>query len=146
MVAAAFADLQWLRRFAEVLARDADDADDLVQETLVAAWSELDDERASSRPWLSSVLRNRFRMLRRGRARRERREHESTIETAEPPHEPEREVARLEVLRGLLGALEALPQEDQSIVLRRFFDGESAAEIARAMDLPPSTVRRMVPL
>ena len=37
--AAAFADLQWLRSFAAVLATDADVADDLVQETLVAAWT-----------------------------------------------------------------------------------------------------------
>ena len=33
-------DLQWLQRLAALLARDADEADDLVQDTLVKAWQE----------------------------------------------------------------------------------------------------------
>ena len=61
--AAALADLQWLRGLAAVVAADVDDADDLVQETLLAAWAKPpDDGDVSVRPWLGAVLRNRFRM------------------------------------------------------------------------------------
>ena len=66
-------DVQWLRRLAALLARDADDADDLVQETLVAAWSSAPrDVGRPARPWLATVLRNRFRMQRRAGKTRSR--------------------------------------------------------------------------
>jgi RNA polymerase sigma-70 factor (ECF subfamily) len=139
--AAALADLHWLRGFAAVLAADVDEADDLAQETLVAAWAKPPDRaEASVRPWLAAVLRNRWRMLRRGDARRDAREDagESASTSAA---EPERELERLEVLRILLAELEELPEEDRSIIVRRFFDGESAADIGRALDQPAATVR-----
>ncbi|MBA3544920.1 MAG: hypothetical protein H0T76_00405 [Nannocystis sp.] len=93
----ALSDLQWLQRFAAMLARDADDADDLVQETLVAVWANPPrDAERPARPWLATVLRNLFRMQRRAGARRERREqHGSSI--SETRAEPERELARREV-------------------------------------------------
>jgi RNA polymerase sigma factor (sigma-70 family) len=141
--AAALADLQWLRRLAAVLATDADDADDLAQETLVAAWTTPPNEPGPVRPWLASVLRNRFRMLRRGRARREEREL-AGVTAASSSGEPERDVERLEVLRILLAELETLSKEDRAIVVRRFFDDESAVEIGRALDMPAATVRSRI--
>ncbi len=139
--AAALADLKWLRGFAALLAADVDEADDLAQETLVAAWARppaRDDD--SVRPWLAAVLRNRWRMRRRGDARRDAREHageSASTSTAEP----ERELERLEALKIVLAELEALPEEDRMIIVRRFFDGESAADIGRALDQPVGTVR-----
>lgn len=139
---AALADLQWLRGLAAVLALDADDADDLVQETLVAAWSKPPSEAAGLRPWLASVLRNRFRMLRRGRARCDVRE-QSAPPTATSV-DPEDTLQRFEALRLLVDELEALSADDRMLVVRRFFDGESAAEIARTLDLPAATVRSRI--
>ncbi|MCH9685108.1 MAG: hypothetical protein K0V04_26965, partial [Deltaproteobacteria bacterium] len=85
--ATAFQDMQWLPRFAERLAKDEDEAQDLVQETLVEAWRDppVDSERPL-RPWLASVLRNRFRMMRRGRERREALTEEPR-EVAQPDDE-----------------------------------------------------------
>jgi RNA polymerase sigma-70 factor, ECF subfamily len=134
-------DLRWLQRLALALAHDRDDADELVQQTLVAAW---DRPRATDdgvgRGWLAGVLRNRFRMLRRAGARRAARERGA----GQPEivgDDPEREHARIELLRWLLVELERLPDEDRSLVVRRYFDGERAAEIASALGLPPATVR-----
>lgn len=139
---AALADLHWLRGFALRLASDRDDADDLVQETLVAAWSRPPEHaEASARPWLVAVLRNRLSMLRRADARRGSRERaaaEPSTMRAEGPHG---ELERLEVLRCLLAQLEALTPEDKMIVVRRFFDGEDATEIGRALAMPAATVR-----
>ncbi|MBC8069386.1 MAG: hypothetical protein IAG13_13705 [Deltaproteobacteria bacterium] len=75
----AIADVQWLGRLARRLAADADDADDLTQETLVAAWSQPAREGAQ-RPWLVAVLRNRLRMLGRTRVRREAREDATDVQ------------------------------------------------------------------
>ncbi|MFZ6186072.1 sigma-70 family RNA polymerase sigma factor [Nannocystis pusilla] len=137
----ALADMKWLQRLAAVLARDADDAADLVQDTLVTAWSHPPaDDGQPLRPWLATVLRNRFRMQLRTQARRERRE-QAGASTGATTAEPDRELLRLELLRVLLAELERLAPEDRKILVRRFFEGESAAEIARALAIPAGTVR-----
>lgn len=136
---APLADLQWLRRFARVLARDADEADDLVQEALVATWRRGPDREGSLRPWLATVVRNLFRMRLRADARRERREHTADLPTFAP--EPDRELERLAVLKILLGEIEALPADDQRILVRRFFAGEQAVDIGRELGIPPATIR-----
>ena len=138
-ITAALDDLQWLRRLAVTLARDADEADDLVQDTLVAAWREPPrDLTRPVRPWLSTVLRNLWRMRRRSGARREQREQAGASASGSIT-EPERELVRLEVLRMLVLALDRLEPDDRKIIVRRFFDGESAAEIARALAIPAAT-------
>ncbi|MDC0723651.1 sigma-70 family RNA polymerase sigma factor [Nannocystis bainbridge] len=138
---AALADMKWLQRLAAALARDADDAADLVQDTLVAAWSHPPaDEHQPLRPWLATVLRNRFRMQLRTQARRDRRE-QSGASTGATTTEPDRELLRIELLRVLLHELEQLAPEDRKILVRRFFQGESAAEIAHGLALPAATVR-----
>lgn len=60
------------------------EADDLVQDTLLAAWTQPPSERAGLRPWLATVLRNRLRNRLRMRVRGEARRS-----TREPAHEPE---------------------------------------------------------
>jgi RNA polymerase sigma factor (sigma-70 family) len=142
--AAALADLQWLRGLAAVVAADVDDADDLVQETLLAAWAKPPiDGDAPVRPWLGAVLRNRFRMMVRGRTRRSDRERNA--EHVPSSHEePEPVLARLEILRVLIAELEALPSDDRDLLVRRFFDGCAAADIARALGLPDATVRSKI--
>ncbi|MCH9688647.1 MAG: sigma-70 family RNA polymerase sigma factor [Deltaproteobacteria bacterium] len=137
---AAFEDVQWLSRFALRLAHDADEAQDLVQDTLVEAWRDPPaDTGRSLRPWLASVLRNRLRMTRRGRERRQRREAQA--EDGREVATPDDELARLEVLSVLLSQLRELPSEDQAIVVRRFFEGQTAVEIGRALGVPAATIR-----
>lgn len=137
-------DLQWLQRLAALMARDADEADDLVQETLVEAWrAPPADTSRPLRPWLGTVLRNRLRMRKRSAIRREAREERAPALGAEA-RAPDREHERLEVLRILLAELQALPAEDQRIIVRRFFEGESAAEIGRALDISSATIRSRI--
>ena len=139
----AFEDLEWLHRFATVVARDVDDADDLVQDTLLEAWRKPPpDQTRPLRPWLATVLRNRFRMRRRGDIRRRDREDESTLPAA--AEAPAQAQERLEVLQILLGELRTLEPRDQELIVRRFFDDESAAEIGRALGIPAATIRSRV--
>lgn len=139
MTATLLADLRWLRQFAQVLARDGDVADDLVQEALVAAWRRGPDSEGSLRPWLATVVRNLFRMRLRADARRERREQ--TVEAPPSGSDPDRELERLAVLKILLSEIEALPAEDQRILVRRFFAGEQAVDIGRDLGVPAATIR-----
>src|SRR5512140_3109750 len=85
----------WLRRLALRLVGDADVADDLVQETWIAAVRRSPEARDSLRPWLAKVLRDAFRMRARGEGRRAAREHAASLVTSDVPT-PERLVARAE--------------------------------------------------
>lgn len=135
--------LQWLGAFARRLANDADDADDLVQDTLVTAWTQPPADRTEMRPWLATVLRNRLRMQQRTDARREARETAHGSEVAADPA-PDQAVARIRVLRQLTAELERLNADDQQLIVLRFLHGQSAAEIARALSIPAGTVRSRI--
>lgn len=139
----AFDDLQWLAAFARRLTQDPDDADDLVQETLVTAWRHAPPQRTGLRPWLAMVLRNRWRMTQRGAIRREARDAAASPEVVDAAA-PDAVVARIRVLGQLTAALEMLAPEDQQLIDRRFLQGQSAAEIARAMSIPAGTVRSRI--
>ncbi len=63
--------LQPLRAFAMSLTRNPASADDLVQDTIVKAWSNIDkfETGTNMRAWLFTILRNTFYSLRRRRTR-----------------------------------------------------------------------------
>src|SRR5262245_4896736 len=74
------ADDRWIRRLAGKLVADPAVAEDLVQETWVAA---LASRRAvPGRPWLGRVLRNTWKDLLRSRSRRDRRERAAARDEA----------------------------------------------------------------
>lgn len=63
--------LQSLRAFAVSLTRNSATADDIVQDTIVKAWSNIDKFQPGTnmRAWLFTILRNTFYSLRRKRSR-----------------------------------------------------------------------------
>jgi RNA polymerase sigma-70 factor (ECF subfamily) len=133
----------WLRRLALHVVRGADgaEADDVLQETWVAALRSPPRRDRPAEPWLAEVLRNfARRALRAGRARRLRHER---AEGPAPAVEvtPERLLERAEAQRQVVELVLALDEPFRSTVLLRYFEGLSAAEIARAQDVPPGTVR-----
>ena len=73
-------ELEGLRALARSLVRGDAEADDLVQDTAVAAITHPPDADRPVRPWLATVLRNRWRMNRRAESRRRARE-EAAAET-----------------------------------------------------------------
>src|SRR5215510_10676726 len=75
----------WLRRLAGSLVRDDSSADDLVQNTWVAAMRR--PPRSGARPWLSRVMRNLVRNERRVGANRAAREASAEEERTAPPPE-----------------------------------------------------------
>jgi RNA polymerase sigma-70 factor (ECF subfamily) len=127
--------------------RDRELVDDLAQDAFVTAFRRLDAFRGESslRLWLLGIARNLWRTHLRGELRRrEREEKRLSLELAR--WRSERVVEeRLEAVDRELGALECclqrLGQRNRTLVEAHYFQGETAAEIARGSGRKASAVR-----
>jgi len=136
-------ELEGLRALARSLVHGDADVEDLIQDTAVAALAR--PPGADPRPlraWLGAVLRNRWRMDRRGASRRRAREQAVAIAAADGDAvDPVAGIARARALERLAAALVALDEPYRTTVIRRYFDGRSAAALARELGVPAGTVR-----
>lgn len=128
-----------LRRYAFALLRERDAADDLVQDTLehaIVGWPGRRRE-GDLRAWLFTIERNLFlRMLeRRGRAAPHLRA-EAVEALPDPLAKPDAEVG----VRDVLVAIDALPEEQQSVLLLVAVEDLSYAEAAAVLGIPIGTV------
>jgi len=129
----------WARKLARALIADPDEADDLVQETWIAAIQHPPASSAPARPWLARVMRNLAHNRWRRSMRRSRRELEAARPEAQPAGD---DVAHeLEMHAALVDALSGLDESLSRTVVRRYFHGLSSAEIARSEGVPESTVK-----
>ncbi|MCC7171958.1 MAG: sigma-70 family RNA polymerase sigma factor [Planctomycetes bacterium] len=130
-------DDRWLRRMARQLVRDPSLADDLVQETWVAA---LRQGREAGRGWLATVLRNAAAQWRRSDSARERRE--LAVAPAEGSGDPAASIVdRLATQRSVLDAVLTLPEAARTVVLLRFYEDLPPREIARRLGEPLASVK-----
>jgi RNA polymerase sigma-70 factor (ECF subfamily) len=126
-----------LRRFAFIVARDAELADDAVQESWERLWSEppmlRDADRLQS--WLLTVTANNVRQ----RLRRLRAGERAVERMDEGPAQPsESDWANGVVLRELVAAL---PPRDRELVALHDVLGLNASEISPIVKLRPGAVR-----
>lgn len=133
----------WVHSVARNLVRDPWGAEDVTQETLLAALAAPppdvpDDQRL--RAWLGRVAFNLSRLGVRQGARRRAREVRVARAEAMPSVSDELE-ARATV-NGLSRAIAELSEPDRRVVLMRYFDGESTAEIAARMGVSELAVRK----
>jgi RNA polymerase sigma-70 factor (ECF subfamily) len=133
------ADLAWLRRLAFALARDADDADDLVQESWIAAWKRRPATDRALRPWLGKVVRDLAAMKRRGDVRR--RARELTVPDDDQAASPEALLETMRLHRTLVDCVLELDEPFRATIIASFVEGRSSAEISRSLGIPDSTVR-----
>ena len=127
-----------LRRYARALTGDAAAADDLVRDTLERAllkqalWREGSDLRA----WLFTVMHNVFINQVRGAAASRTVPLDDALEQVRAgAQSPD----RLEI-RDLDAALQALPEEQRSVVLLVGMEQLSYEETARVLEIPIGTV------
>jgi RNA polymerase sigma-70 factor (ECF subfamily) len=122
-----------LRRYARALTRDADIADDLVQDTLVRA---LRSEKlfigGDIRRWLYTILTNLNRNRRRSLARR-------PTMTGLVENEPDAGGTEAEG-RDIARALDGLVEEQRSVLLLVMLEGLSYREVADIQGVPIGTV------
>jgi len=129
----------WLRGLAASLVGDPARADDLVQETWLAALRRPPLAGPSPRPWLERVFRNLAHNQR--RAEHTRAEHETRAEDRRPSPSPDRIAEEVEAQRLLAEAVGRLPDPARTIVVLRYFRGLDASAIGRELALPSGTVR-----
>jgi len=130
---------QWLQKLARSLVRDEAGADDLAQEAQLAALRRGPAIRGALGPFLARVTRNFARRGWRDAARRAARERAAARLEALPG--ADETAARLEIQRRLVDELAALEPAVRHALVRRYFDGWTAARIARETGAPAATVR-----
>lgn len=140
-VAELLGETEWLTRLARSLTGSAADADDVVQDTLVAALRSPPDPDRPVRPWLRRVATNIVRMRHRGRVRRDAREA-AAEQAVEPIRTPEQLLERARVERTLSDLVLALDEPYRTTILRRYREGLTAEAIAKRDGVPAGTVRR----
>jgi len=121
-------------------------AQDLVQETMIAAWKSLSRFDGSCRlfTWLYVLLLRQHQRSLGWFSRRwplatlEQQESAARHETAapEPAHEPD--AAEAELLRAMIAAL---PARHREVIRLRFYAEAGEAEIAAALGISPGTVK-----
>jgi RNA polymerase sigma factor (sigma-70 family) len=131
----------WLRRFAGALLRDGDDADDLVQGTLVSAWQHPPADGSRPRSWLARIAQNRAHDQRRSDQRRSAREQEAVEIAVAQPSTPEQLLGDLEIHRTVAEVVTALDEPYRQAVLLRYYEGLSAADIGTRLGVPAGTIR-----
>ncbi len=133
-------DAAWLKRLATTLANDKDDADDLVQESLIAMWRRQPDGSRPLRPWLAKVVRDLAGMKRRSDRRRAARE--AIADEAQAPAAPDELVEQMRLHRLLVDLVLDLDEPYRSTVIAHFVEGRTPVSIARSLGIPAGTVRK----
>ncbi|MCP5022873.1 MAG: RNA polymerase sigma factor [bacterium] len=129
----------WLRRLARELVRDPGAADDLVQDTWLAALRARPDLGRPLRPWLARVMRNGATQRLRAVAGRSARE--SRVARPEAVPSARELVERAELQQVLVGAVLSLSEPYRKTLLLRFYEGLGPMQIAATLGLPTATVR-----
>ena len=134
---ALLAQCEWVRHLVRHLVFDRDVADDVVQQTYLAALEHPPAKLESPRGWLAQVARRFVFQTHRKEARRRRSEIVAArTEAAEP------DVAhRLEMHTKLVEAVSSLQDPYRAVVVMRYFDGLAPRDIAARLGLPATTVR-----
>lgn len=131
-----------LRAFAWSLSRNASDADDLVQETLIKAWSNRDKfQRGTNlRAWLFTILRNTWYSAVGKRKREVRDEDGSFAETLTSPASQEWTCE----LSALQAALNELPPDHREAIVMVGAAGLSYEEAAEISGCALGTIKSRV--
>jgi RNA polymerase sigma-70 factor (ECF subfamily) len=136
--------------------RDADEAEDVVEETFWQAWRsarEYNPRRSAGTTWILMIARSRA--LDRLRSRRRRVEWTAAPTTVETLFEqseaakgegPDTAPEVSELRLAIVTAMGALPQEQREAVEMAFFGGLSHAEIAETTGQPLGTVKTRIRL
>lgn len=129
----------WVRALAATLVHGDERADEVTQQTWLAALERPPASAANVKHWLAIVARNVARKLVRGERRRERHEAAAPAPCVAPS--PAEIVARTEAHRRVVEALLELHEPTRSTLLYRYFEGLAPAEIARSTGVPVDTVK-----
>jgi RNA polymerase sigma-70 factor, ECF subfamily len=129
----------------------AEDAEDVVQETFLRAYRQLDrfEARSNVRTWLHRIATNCAIDLLRARPKREVAEEPETLERAaaasgnERPS-PERSLLGVQIGERLAGAMALLTEMERATFTLRHFEGLSIGEIGGKLGLNTSATKHSI--
>lgn len=130
----------------------AEDAEDVVQETFLRAYRQLDrfEARSNFGTWLHRIAANCSVDLLRGRPRREMNEEPETLErlgggdTYGALPSPERSLLGRQIADRVAQALDRLSDMERAAFTLRHFEGLSIEEISRALGLRTSATKHSI--
>jgi RNA polymerase sigma factor (sigma-70 family) len=131
-------------RVAWLVARQAGEAEDAVQEAFVKAYYALPRFRAGApfRPWLLRIVANEARNRLRSSRRREGLVlRAAAIAPGDEVPSPEAAALEREDAQALVRALERLREPDRLVIAYRYLFELSETEMADALDVRPGTVK-----
>jgi RNA polymerase sigma-70 factor, ECF subfamily len=134
---------------------NADDAEDVVQETFLKAYRQLDrfEERASFGTWLHRIAWNCSVDLLRARPKREQAEEADTLEQLGSTHatvtgsvapSPERLMASVQVGDRVKQAMSRLSPLERAAFVMRHYEGRSIDEISRALEIRENAAKHSI--
>ncbi len=132
--------MSWVHSLARSIVGD-DRADDLAQETLLAAVESPPQQLPvpGARGWLATVLRNRAVSVFRSDERRKKREE--IVARSERVQSDDDVLERAELQQSLVNAVMDLRDPYRTVLLLRYFEGQSPLEIARRRQTTAATIR-----
>lgn len=140
----------WVRALAVALVGESK-ADDLAQATLLRAMERPPRHKSNVRAWLGTIARNfaiswsrkdiRQRELLQKRVYENRRDRETAAESASVPETPDQLLGKSEAATHVMQALQDLPDPGRHLLMLRFVEGLTPAEIAERYDMKAVTVR-----
>lgn len=124
---------------------NAEDAEDVLQETLLDAWTGIQNLRqpALARAWLMQVARNRCADYFRSKQRREIPVESSEIEDRLDAQN-QRDRRQVDIVGEALGALEQVPEAEREVARLFYLKGLTISEIAERHRRPEGTVKRQL--
>lgn len=123
---------------------DHHDAEDATERTFMAALRGLDgfeDLGSTFRAWLFRIARNTVANAHRTRRRRRTEPLPDSFERPAPNADPARLVALADELHEVRRAIGHMPEDRRQVILLRFVDGLSTAEVATVLERSPGAVR-----
>ena len=131
----------WVRALARSLVADRHLAEDIAQESWLAASAHPPKSEGNLRAWLGRVVTNAARQRQRADRRRDRRERRAA--SARPTTAPAAAdvVEQAETQQQVVASVLALAEPYRRTLLLAYFQGKSASEIAKEQGVPAGTVR-----
>jgi RNA polymerase sigma-70 factor (ECF subfamily) len=123
---------------------DHHDAEDATERTFMAAMRAIGgfrEQGSSFRAWLFRIAHNTIANAHRTRSRRRAEPLPEGWDRPAPDPDPAGLVALADELRAVRSAIGSMPNDRRQVILLRFVDGLSTAEIALVLDRSPGAVR-----
>ena len=120
---------------------DAEDVTERIFLAALAALPDFEDQGATFRAWLFRIAHNTIANAHRSRARRRTEPLPENFERVAPNADPAGQVAMADELREIRRVVAQMPDDRRQVILLRFVDDLSTAEIAAVLDRSPGAVR-----